>query len=98
MAKQINRQVAVDSIHLAAFLITKSLPLAKVTRSGRLGVFYFDSNRASSEIQTYMSGQALVEPRSFIAAIRQLKMKIDDQPMGFGESRVRSAGEAKLGD
>ena len=85
------QEIEIDNIHLAAFLIAKKIPLVRVVRSGRMGIFYFDSERATPEIQIYMSGQAAIEPKAFVSAIRQLKMQIDECPMEFGNNHNRSS-------
>jgi len=86
MKKQTGNETEIDSIHIAAYLISRNIPLMRMQRIGRMGIFSFDSEKASPEIQVYMSGQATIEPKAFISAIRILKQKIDECPMDKSDS------------
>jgi hypothetical protein len=86
MKEKTGKLIEIDNIHLAAYLIAKRCSLSKVTRSGRMGVFHFDSINATPEIQAYMAGEALIEPKDFVSAIRQLKMRIDECPPEFAKT------------
>lgn len=70
--------IQVDSIHQAAYLLAKNIPLKKVVRSGRMGLFFFKATTARLEIENYITGRALIEPRSFASAIRELKRAVDE--------------------
>jgi hypothetical protein len=95
MKKQNIQEIETDSIHLAAYLIIRKIPLLRIARSGRLGIFYFHAEKASPELAAYMSCQAAVEPKAFVSAIRQLKMQIDECPSEFGRSYDQPAAFRK---
>jgi hypothetical protein len=77
-------ELGVDSIHVAAYLRAKQIPILRIVRSGRFGMFYFPADQAGSEIQIYMAGKALVEPRAYASAIRELRSQVDE--LGPGKS------------
>lgn len=66
-----------DNLQLAAYLLAKGIGLQKVERSGRFGIFHFPTNQAKPEIEKFIAGKALVEPRSFSQAFRELRFKVD---------------------
>ena len=71
-------EFATDQLHLAAFLQAKGLKMLRAERQGRFGVFIFSEEAASELVGQFMSGKALIEPRSFVAAIRDLRSKVDE--------------------
>ncbi len=77
MRQQKRRQIAIDDIKLAAYLHAKQIPIERVQRSGRYGCFYFDEKKARAEVDRYVLGEALVEPKVFSAAIRELRSLVD---------------------
>lgn len=66
-----------DNLQLAAYLTARKIPLIKIERSGRFGLFFFSKKEADSEATKFISGQALIEPRSFVTAIRELRAAVD---------------------
>jgi hypothetical protein len=66
-----------DNLQLAAYLTAKKIQLNKIERSGRFGIFFFPKKEADSEATKFISGQALIEPRSFVTAIRELRAAVD---------------------
>ncbi len=66
-----------DDIWIAAFLLSRGHPLARVTRSGRLGVFWFTDEEGAStldaDVLAYHRGQDTVSARAFSGAVRRLK-------------------------
>ena len=80
MTQDKKRRIAIDDIKLAAYLRAKQIPMAGVQRSGRYGCFYFDEDKGRVEMNNYMLGKALVEPKAFSAAIRELRSLVDSLP------------------
>jgi hypothetical protein len=74
---QKTNEFATDQLHLAAFLQAKGLKMIRAERQGRFGVFMFNEVAASDLVGQFMAGKAFVEPRSFVAAIRDLRSKVD---------------------
>jgi hypothetical protein len=74
---QKTNEFATDQLHLAAFLQAKRLKMLRVERQGRFGLFVFNEGDASELISQFMAGKGTVEPRSFVAAIRDLRSKVD---------------------
>jgi len=72
-----NEEYATDSLHLAGYLKAKKIPLIRIERSGRFGLFFFPKKEADTEATKFISGQALIEPRSFVTAIRELRAAVD---------------------
>jgi hypothetical protein len=74
---QKTNEFATDQLHLAAFLQAKGLKMLRAERQGRFGVFIFREAETSELIGLFMAGKASVEPRSFVAAIRELRAAVD---------------------
>ncbi len=66
-----------DNLQLAAYLTARGIDLLKVERSGRFGIFHFSAEQAKTEIDNFIAGNALVEPRSYSQAFRELRYKVD---------------------
>jgi len=69
--------IEINDIQLAGYLIIKDIPYTRIERAGRYGTFFFPSNKAKPRADEYILGQALVEPKSFMAAIRRLRAAVD---------------------
>ncbi len=78
MKRMAEKEVEIDNLHLAGYLLAKNIPIMRVARSGRMGVFYFRADKAETEIQSYITGKALVNPRAFASAIRELRRMTDE--------------------
>jgi hypothetical protein len=72
------KELTVDSIHQGAFLIAKGIPVLRVMKSGRQGLFIYASDKAAPLLQEYIAGRGLVEPRTYASAIRELKRAADE--------------------
>jgi len=77
MTNILQENIAVDSIQLAAYLHTLKIPIKRIEKSGRFGCFFFPEDQARSEIEKFYLGKAVVEPRIFSAAIRELRSMIE---------------------
>jgi len=75
--KRKNLNIQTDNLQLAAYLLAKGIELERVEKSGRFGIFFFSNDQAQAEIEKFIAGDALVEPRSFSQAFRELRFKVD---------------------
>jgi len=87
MTEMTKSEILVDSIHIAAFLNIHNIPILRIERSGRMGVFAFPRDKAEELINRYMAGEAMVEPRAFTSAIREVRRFVDE---AINESKYRT--------
>jgi hypothetical protein len=87
MTKKTENEITVDSIHQAAYLLARQIPVIRVIRSGRFGIFVFAADKASPEIQSYIAGKATIEPRAYASAIRELRRMTDEAILQNGGGR-----------
>lgn len=87
-----SKEFQADDLHLSAYLVAIGIPLIRVEKSGRFGVFFFPEKKAKEEAIKFTSGNALVEPRSLFSAIRELKRITDETPAGTNRSGVFARG------
>ena len=66
-----------DNLQLAAYLFAKEIPILRVERSGRFGIFHFSTDQAKSEIEKFIAGDELIEPIRYSQAFRELRFKVD---------------------
>jgi hypothetical protein len=74
---QKTNEFATDQLHLAAFLQAKGLKMLRAERQGRFGVFIFNESATAELVRQFMAGKSLIEPRAFVAAIRDLRSRVD---------------------
>jgi hypothetical protein len=74
---KIKEEFQTDNLQLAGYITAKKIPLIKIERSGRFGLFFFPKKEADFEATNFISGQALIEPQSFVTAIRELRAAVD---------------------
>jgi hypothetical protein len=79
---QRSEEFQTDQIHLAAYLMAKGISLLRLERSGRFGLFYFPAKQARLEADSFIQGKALIEPKAFTAAIRDLRARVDELRAG----------------
>ena len=75
---QTKTQYNCSDLYVAAFLLANGLELAAVDRTDRKrAVFVFnDSEDRDNLLAAFWSKQASIEPRSFIAAIKEAKERL----------------------
>lgn len=78
MVQENSKQIAIDDIKLSAYLHAKQIPILKIEKSGRYGCFYFPEAKARDEIDRYVMGNALVEPKKYSASIRELRAAVEN--------------------
>jgi hypothetical protein len=61
--------------YIAVFLLCKGLKISSVNRSNPRTVFFafIDIESRESLVEDFLFGRALVEPKSFISAIKEIK-------------------------
>ena len=77
IVKKSDQNYQTDNLQLASYLLAKGINLFKVERSGHLGIFFFSAKEVMPEVERFSSGRALIEPRSYSRAFRELRFRVD---------------------
>jgi hypothetical protein len=65
------------NLQLAVYPAARKIPLIGIERTERFSLFFFPKKEADSGAKRFISGQALIEPLAIVAAIRELRARVD---------------------